>query len=1431
MFEKIINYSVKNKLIVFLGVLALIIGGWTSLRQIAIDAVPDITNNQVQVVTVASTLAAEEVEQYVTYPIEAVMANIPGVTELRSISRYGLSVITIVFEDKMDIMKARQFVGEQIQLAASDIPPELGVPEMMPITTGLGEIYQYVLTVDDAYKDHYSDMDLRTFQDWIVKRQLTGIEGIIEVSSFGGKVRQYEVAADPVRMLERDVTIEDIHAALLANNSNSGGSYVEQRNQAFYIRTEGRVEHLQDIAMIPVLSENGVPVRIRDIATVGYGSPQRYGAMTMDGKGEVVGGITLMLKGANSSQAIANVQERIEQVEAALPEGVHIYPYLDRSELVDRTIHTVSKNLIEGGLIVIFIVVLLLGNFRAGLVVASVIPLSMLFAIILMRIFGVSANLMSLGAIDFGIVVDGAVIIVESVLHYLYTHKRGRKLSATEMDTAISFSAAQIYQSAAFGVLIILVVFVPIFTLQGIEGKMFLPMAQTVSFAVLGSLILSLTYVPAATALFLSREIGEHHTFADRLVGWLRRRYLPAITMAVKRPLMVTGGAIMALILAIILFTRMGAEFVPTLEEGDLAMQMAVAPGSSLTHSIATSTKAEALLLEHFPEVEHVVSKIGTAEVPTDPMAIEDADIMIILKDKDEWVSADNREDLIAQMKKVLEPLQDASFEFTQPIQLRFNELMTGAKTDIAVQIYGEDVKVLKQLGDSAAAIIKTIEGAGDVKVEQTEGLKQWRIIMDRQQMAALDINVEQVNMAIRAAYAGETAGTVYENERRFDLVVRMDDPSRSELNLGRIFVRKGDGTAIPISQVAHMEQVESPMQISREDARRLIKVGVNVRDIDVATLVAAIESDLQDQLQLPPGYFITYGGAFENLQHAVERLTIAVPVALLLILFLLYITFRSVSKALIIFVAVPLSAVGGVLALTLRGLPFSISAGIGFIALFGVAVLNGIVLMNEYIRLSNMENVSLRDRVIQGAVSRLRPVLMTALVASLGFLPMAISTGSGAEVQRPLATVVIGGLITATLLTLVVLPAIYYLFEKRKMVSVSGKSLLLLLMCIPFISQAQQPSSEEDMIAQALSARPELQVAAWQESWWQAEADAAWVLPPAAVDAQYGQINFAGNDYQIGFQQELGKPWASGAKKEWAFLGAAAASKSRDQLSAEISWRVRLAYQGFLIQEKKASYLQMIEEDLKDAAAQVDAWKASGMITESDKMQMQQLLRNLREMQFGASTESYRYVEELRYLCGNQVLEPKKADPQQLKPVMFFTEPTVNAVHTQAMELEVAQIRAYEKVIDNQKVPDLALGYFLQSLNGEQGFQGVRAVVSLPIAGSGRKQALLQNELKTLQQEAMLTDRERQLHNELEVAQQRAMMAANVLAAYDTAPEEQFRNVQDELLAQFHAGEMDVFTFVQHYNSVLHGVSGWLDALYQYNQSLITIQYLTLSN
>lgn len=1044
--EKIIHASIRHKFMVFLGTAALVAWGAWSFTRLNIDAIPDITNNQAQVLTVCPTLATQEVEQFVTYPIERAVRSIPGVVELRSISRFGLSVVTVVFEEQIDKFLIRQLLNEKLKEAAEQIPSGFGTPELAPISTGLGEILHYRIEPMPGYEDRYTAMELRTIQDWIVRRQLAGTPGVVEVNSFGGYLRQYEVALSPARLHALGMDIAEVFAALENANQNTGGAYIEKNSDAYFIRTEGLVASMEDIRRIVVRTVEGRPILVGDIAEVRLGGALRYGAVSHNGKGEIVLGIVMMLKGENAARVIANVKERLAQIEPSLPEGIRITTFLDREKLVDRTIRTVRDNLVEGALIVIFILVLLVGNFRAGLVIASVIPLSMLFAVGMMNLFGVSANLMSLGAVDFGLVVDGAVIIVEATLHFLHVrlyrqpHDRGGlppplRLSKAEMDRSVGRAASQIMRSSVFGVIIILIVYLPILSLSGIEGKMFKPMAETVSFALLGALVLSMTYVPALSAAFLGRNLRAERGLSDRIIGAVQYLYLPTLHFALRNKLVVLLTAFAGLVFSVFSFLRMGGEFIPTLDEGDIMMHGLCRPGTSLTQTIESHRLVQQLIMDNFPdEVEQVISKIGTAEIPTDPMAPETADNIILLKPKEAWTKARTKEELVSLLEEKVYEVPGMAFEFTQPIKMRFDEMMTGVRSDVAVKVFGDNLDSLVASGQRVERLLRTVPGLVDIKVEQVEGLPQIAIRYDYGKIARHGLHIRDVNQVVRAAFAGEVAGAVFEDERRFDLVVRLDAAYRNDIgHIRRLPVRTSAGILVPLSELATVDFVNGAAQISRDDGRRRIVVGANVRGRDVERAIEEMQAALQGGLRLPAGYYYVFGGQFENLQAAKARLSIAVPAALVLIFLLLYVNFQSVKESLLIFTAIPMAAIGGVFALMWREMPFSISAGVGFIALFGVAVLNGIVLISYFNELERSGMDNLHERIIRGALTRLRPVLMTAAVASLGFLPMAVSQGAGAEVQRPLATVVIGGLVTSTLLTLVVLPVLYALVFKGR--------------------------------------------------------------------------------------------------------------------------------------------------------------------------------------------------------------------------------------------------------------------------------------------------------------------------------------------------------------------------------------------------------------
>lgn len=1063
MFQKLITYSIRHKLVIGVLSIALAIWGIWSLVHLPFDSTPDITDNQVQVITQAPSLGAQEVEQYVTTPVEMALANIPRIQERRSISRSGLSVITLVFDDAADIYWARSHVSQVVEQLEKELPKNTET-EMGPIATGLGEIYHYTIRAKEGYEHQYSLTQLRTMQDWIVRKQLSGTPGVAEVSGWGGYVKQYEVAINTDQLNASGVSVSEVFDALQRNNANTGGSYIEQNSNQYYIRGIGVVKNLEDVANITVKTVDGTPVKVGDVAKVQLGHATRFGAVTRNGEGEVVAGIAIMLKGENFQEVIKNVKERINQIQKSLPEGVVIEPFIDRTNLVDRVEGTIARNLIEGGLIVIFVLVIFLGNWRAGLVVASVIPLSMLFAFGMMKTFGIDGNLMSLGAIDFGMIVDSAVIIVEAVVTHINTGHFSQPevraaylaqcqndgaappfaLTQKQMDEEVHFSASRIRQSAAFGEIIIMIVYIPLMTLVGIEGKMFRPMALTVFFAILGAFILSLTYVPMASSLMLSRKVHTRKTFSDRVIEKLQAWYRPVLDWVLARNKDVITGAVALFCVSVVGFKYLGGEFIPSLEEGDFAVEMSMSQGTSLSQMVESCTKAEKLLKKEYPEIKQVVSRIGSAEIPTDPMPVERADIMIALKPKAEWISAKTTPELMEKMEETLSAIPGLEAEISQPIQMRNNELLTGIKQDVAIKIFGDDLDVLTQQAGKVKKMIEDVPGVSGIFVEEVAGLPQIQVKYNHEKMAAYGVSVDDISEILETTFAGAMAGSLYEGDKKFDIVLRMDPSQRNVESLEQLSIPLKDGTDIPLSQVADIDYSPAPAQVSHEDGARRIYVGFNVKGRDVQSTVEDIQEILDEKLKLPDGYYYNYGGEFENLQSATNRLMVVIPIALVIILLLLYATVKNVRESLFIFSAIPLAAIGGVWALWFRGMPFSISAGVGFIALFGVAVLNGIVLIGQMNQMQREEKTAdklsasigvtelIHHRIIESCMVRLRPVLMTALVASMGFLPMALSQGDGAEVQRPLATVVIGGLITSTLLTLLVLPAIYKTFTRK---------------------------------------------------------------------------------------------------------------------------------------------------------------------------------------------------------------------------------------------------------------------------------------------------------------------------------------------------------------------------------------------------------------
>ncbi|MCX6287135.1 MAG: CusA/CzcA family heavy metal efflux RND transporter [Bacteroidetes bacterium] len=1318
MFDKIIDFSIRNKIAIGIMTVLLIITGIYSMFHLQLDAIPDITNNQVQVITIAPTLASSEVEQLISYPIEKAVATIPDVVELRSVSRFGLSVVTVVFNESVDIYRARQQISEKLRDAEKQIPQGVGEPELAPISTGLGEIYQYLVKVKPGYESRYSLTDLRTIQDWIVKRQLLGTPGVAEVSSLGGYIKQYEVALDPNRLHSMGISISEIFGALEKNNENTGAAYLDEKPYAYFIRGIGLVHNLDDIEKIMIKTVNNVPVLIRDVGKVRFGHANRYGAVVEAGKGEVTGGLVMMLKGENTVEVIQRVKDKIEQIGKSLPEGVYIDSFIDRTKLIDKTISTVTRNLLLGGLIVIFVLTLLIGNLRAGLIVASVIPLSMLFAIIMMVLTGVSGNLMSLGAIDFGIIVDGAVIIVESVVYRLFLshhHKQGiTRLNREQMDSEVGISAKKMMRSATFGQIIILIVYLPVISLSGIEGKMFKPMAETVMFAVLGAFILSLTYVPMMSSLFLSRNTRHTVNISDHIMRFFHTLYDPVIRFAMNYKVSVIMASVVVFVIALIMFLRIDAVFVPSLEEGDLLILPKIQSGSSLSQSIETYQQVADILKKEFPEVTDVVAKIGVGEIPTDPTPMESADIVVCLKDKKEWVSASTKDELIEKMKERLSGIPGVSYEFMQPIEARFNELMTGIRSDVAVKIFGDNMDTLSMEAEKLAGLISKIPGIGDMKVEQVVGLPQIIVRYNRDRISADGLNIKDLNKAVKTAFAGEQAGIVYEGEKRFELVVRLDQEHRNSIeDVRKLFVPLPSGQQIPLEQLADVQFEDGPQQIARDDGKRRITIGINVRNRDVGSLIKDISNTVDKELKLPAGYYVTYGGQFENLVEAKKRLAIAVPLALFLILVLLFMTFRSVRETLLVFSVVPFAAIGGVFALYIRGIPFSVSAGVGFIALFGVAVLNGIVLISSFNQLRDEGIEDIAERVLKGTRSRLRPVLMTASVASLGFLPMAISHATGSEVQRPLATVVLGGLISATILTLIILPAIYALLESnrrsKKKTVIRTIAVIAVLLALPgFTMQAQtRPPvmSLKQCIDSALVLSPSVKAVALEKDYYTAGKMAAIDIPKTEFGVIYGQSNSINNDDEFNIRQNIEFPTVYIHQKQIAKSQEQAAAFKLTQSKNELIFSVRMLYFELLcfnaerkLLNTRDSLYTLLEEAGDKRFRSGETGSLEKMAAQAARMQVHYLLRQ-NEAQWQGGLQKLKAMMNFKgSLLPDTALSLQSFCSLCPDTSVFSGNPALEFLQQQT-DVAVRQVKLEKAKL----LPDISLGYFNKSLIGTQ--------------------------------------------------------------------------------------------------------------------------------
>ncbi|MGE6354881.1 CusA/CzcA family heavy metal efflux RND transporter [Flavobacterium sp. NPDC079362] len=1444
MLTKIIEFSVRNKLIVGLFIIALIGYGSYQATHLPIDAVPDITNNQVQIITIAPSFGATDIERLVTFPIEQANSNISGMKEIRSFSRFGLSLVTIVFDDDVDVYWARQQVAERLQQVQNEIPQSIGTPTLGPISTGLGEIYQYVVKPKKGYEQKFNVTDLRTIQDWIVRRQLLGVKGVAEVSSFGGKLKQYEISINPDKLNAYGITINDVFAAVQDNNQNTGGSYIEKGPTVLYIRSEGLIGTIADIENIAIVNKNSdTPLFIRDVAQVKTGFATRYGAMCYNDQGEVSGAIVMMLKGANSSEVIKNVKEKITQIQKTLPGGVEIEPFLDRTKMVNNAIGTVEKNLLEGALIVVFVLVMFLGNFRAGLLVASVIPLAMLFAICMMNLFGVSGNLMSLGALDFGLIVDGAVIIVEAIMHHLASntkYKEHASLTADQMDKTVTSSASKMMNSAVFGQIIILIVYLPIFTLQGIEGKMFKPMAQTVAFALLGAFILSLTYIPMMSAFFLSKKTKHKENLSDRVMKRLENSYQNTLKKILRFPKAVLGSVLLLFVLALITLTTLGGEFIPALEEGDFAVDTRVLTGSNLNTTIESTQKAAHILKSQFPEVLKVVTKIGSGEVPTDPMPMEASDMMVILKDKKEWTSAKTFNELSAKMSKALEDVPGITTGFQFPVQMRFNELMTGARQDVVLKIFGENLDTLALTANKLGKIISKVDGTANLFIEPVGGMPQVIISYNRPAIAQHHLSIADINKVINTAFAGQSTGLVFEQEKRFDLVVRLNANERKDIeDIRNLLIPTSNGSQIPLSQLAAVEIKNGPNQIQREDTKRRIVVGFNVKGRDVQSIVNELQAKVDKELKLPTGYYVTYGGAFENLNQAKDRLMIAVPVSLVLIFILLFFAFNSVKHGLLIYTAIPLSAIGGIFFLALRGMPFSISAGVGFIALFGVAVLNGIVLIAEFNRLKNNGMKNLAQIVLIGTKSRLRPVLMTAFVASLGFLPMALSNGAGAEVQRPLATVVIGGLLVATFLTLFVLPLLYILFEKGfKIKSLTQKATFVLVFFSVFsAANAQEKISLETALKMVTEKNYSIKNEKLRTAYAQALIKSGADIPKTIVFAEAGKINSAYDDTRFGISQTIAFPTIYKKQKQLLSEQWKTSALNTSLKEQEIKKAVTQVFYTFLYYKEKEKLLQQADTLFNDFydKANLRLQKGESNILEKTTAENQRAAIAIQLMQL--EQEMQTTLLELQVLLNSEIplIPLEKSYKYPIVPMNNGIENNILLKLSQQQKNNAAAQTQLEK---SKYLPDLTIGYFNNSFKGtgpdnnyyygSNRFSSVQAGLGIPLFAGSQSAKIEASKVGE-----SIAENEYQIQLQLLQNQYKQLMAAHksnteITQYFEDAGIKNATLIKETANKQFSNGEINFLDFVMVINQAIIIQSNYLEAVRALNQSSIELNFIT---
>lgn len=1444
MVDRILNFSINNKLIIILFTISIAAFGIYAVYKIPLGAVPDITNNQVQVITTSGNLSTQEIEQFITAPVEMEMANLPSVEEIRSISKFGLSVVTVVFKDEIGTYLPRQLIAEKIKNASANIPEGFGEPEMGPITTGLGEIYQYTLDIKPGYENQFTPMDLRTIQDWVVKRRLSGINGVIEINSWGGYLKQYEIAIHPTRLKELNLTIMDIYNAVESNNSISGGAYIEKTNQSYFIRGDGQVKSLEDIENIVVSTGSDIPILLKNIATVGFGYANRFGAITANGKGETVLGQIMMLKDANSKVVIDEVKKRVAEIQTNLPEGVFINPILERSELISKTSNTVAENLILGAIIVMLTVILLMGNIRSALVISSMIPLALLFTISMMYLFGIDANLMSLGALDFGIIIDGAVIIVEFIA--LRISVQNSEISSTApnqkqalMDRITLHGASKMMKSAIFGQIIILIVFIPILSLSGVEGKMFRPMALSFSFAIIGAMILGMTWLPVASSIFLKPEKKKKRNLSDRIMKIAHNSYFPVINWSYNHKKIVLGAAVLSLVFTVLIFTRIGGEFVPTLDEGDFVIQPILKTGTSLTKTVELTTQMENILIDKFPEVDQIVSRIGAAEVPTDPMSMEEIDMIIKLKPRKTWINAKYKDELSDKFKEALSIIPGIEYEFTQPIEMRFNELITGVRSDIAIKIFGDDLEYVNKKALEIKNLISNIPGADDVILEKTAGLPQIKIEYNRQKIAYYGLEIKTLNNYLSTAFGGKVAGVVFEGEKRFDMVIRFHEQNRTDINdIKQLYVPLKNGRQVPLEELASIYYTQGPAKISRENTHRRVVVSVNARNRDLQSVVSDIQTEISKNITLKPGNYISYGGQFENLENATNRLKLAVPVALLLIFIFLHFAFKSLKDAFLIFSAIPLATVGGVTLLWLRGMPFSVSAGVGFVALFGIAVLNGIVLIEHLKELQQGGMTNMKELIMTGTKNRLRPVMLTAAAAAMGFLPMALSTGAGAEVQRPLATVVIGGLVTSTMLTMIALPLLFVIFNNIKKVRlfpfkiIWSKNLILFVLFSVAMSPtfAQQCEySLKEILEMALVNNNEIKAYKLKIEESKILKSTAFALDKTSVSYGTDENNTAENGYPL-------KVWSVDQSFSFPTLyDAEYKSKKIEVLKAEINLEIceqqlkievsKIFYQLQYLLIKDSIYTSIDSlylKLLKNAETKYHMGDYSQLDLLNIKGKRQQMQVHLKDTKYNVE----RLFIQLRTLINQKETFIINTN---FGPINEAEYNESNA-YIKQLDLNEKQTEAILNIERNKLYPDFTLNYYRGTNNfaNAKNYNGFEVGLKLPLFFWGER-ARIKSAKVSFNAQQLMTQNEKDLYySKVAGYKIEALKFKELIDNYNNSGKQLYDEILRTTINSYQMGEIDLFKFVYSYENAMQIKLDYLYNILEYNNIVLNQLYFT---